>query len=102
MSFEDVKKGALQLPWAERLKLAQVMLGSLEEKPPAPLPAPSEAEPANPLPSPAHSQRSIPLPNPVHIPAPLPRKVNLDEGVAESFQRLRRALEQTVEIQNAP
>ena len=116
VNLNELREQSLRLPWKERLRLAQDLLESLHEKD-----AVAPAEPKLPVQQfdepllehidleetvrvEATVERRIPLPEGVGLPLPSPpsppscSKVPLDStsNIAESFRKLREALEDTV------
>lgn len=88
MDPSQVTELALRLGWLERLELAQRLLSSLHP----------QAEESSPLVEKPGYRQSIKLPDPVPqlVQPPQAKSVKLD-SVATSFQKLRDALESSLE-----
>ncbi len=107
MTWQEFEKKALELPWKERLQLAQALLASLHERPsPEQLAQTHEGSPKiettseddwpntsleESVISVSLTSRSISIPNPPALPErTLP--ADSSENLARSFRRLRDAL----------
>jgi hypothetical protein len=109
-SSQDLHQQALALPWTQRLHLAQVLLESLHEGPtsreshraqgatPPPLPGdPDDDWPhtgiEDSLVSVTATSHRISIPHPPEVLSPEQTTVDDSADIAQSFQKLRQALE---------